>query len=229
MQIGSLQKFSLVDYPGKPSAIIFTLGCNFRCPYCHNPELVLPEKYLPTIPLTRVLSFLKSRIGKLEAVVITGGEPVLQSDLIDVMKKIKHLGFLVKLDTNGSRPEILEKVIKLKLADYLAMDIKGPLPKYLQITGFSISPEVLRQSIKLIIQSGIDHEFRTTIVKSLTSETDLQAIGREIKGAKKYYLQKFVATKTNNPDFLKAETYSDEELKKFAEKLKTMVDFCGVR
>jgi len=147
MIIGGFQKFSLIDYPGKICAIIFTRGCNFRCRYCHNPELVIPEKYAPEISLSEIYDFLENRRGKLDAVSITGGEPTLQPDLIKTMKKIKDMGFLIKLDSNGSHPEVLEEVVNKKLADYLAMDVKAPLKDYAKIVGRYIPPEKLKRSI----------------------------------------------------------------------------------
>jgi pyruvate formate lyase activating enzyme len=229
MRIGGLQKFSLIDYPGKTCAIIFTIGCNFRCKYCHNPELVIPEQYIKDIPTEEILDFLKKRKDKLDAVCITGGEPTLHPDLIDFIQKIKDMGFLVKLDSNGSNPEVLKKIIDKKLVDYIAMDIKSPLNDYEKIMCWKIPADKLEKSIKLIMNSGIDYEFRTTITKELTSKKDLEEIAKTIKGAKKYYLQKFIPTKTNDKEFMKATTYSDKELKELAEKLVKYVNFCGVR
>ncbi|MDP3015268.1 MAG: anaerobic ribonucleoside-triphosphate reductase activating protein [bacterium] len=229
MIIGGIQKFSLIDYPEKTCAVIFTRGCNFRCRYCHNPELVIPEKYAPEIPLSQIYDFLKSRRDKLDAVSITGGEPTQHPDLIEVMKKIKNMGFLVKLDSNGSRPEVLEKIINEKLADYLAMDIKTPLEDYSKIMGWQAPVEKLKKSIELIMNSGIDYEFRTTIVKCLTSEDDLRKIAKTIKGAKNYFLQKFIPTKLNDSSLMKEVSYSDEELKKLALELMAYVEYCNVR
>ncbi|HEC86320.1 MAG TPA: anaerobic ribonucleoside-triphosphate reductase activating protein, partial [Thermoplasmatales archaeon] len=130
MIIGGFQRFSLIDYPGKICAIIFTQGCNFRCPYCHNPELVNPKLFQEPIDENDIFRFLEMRKGKLDAVEITGGEPTLQPDLIEFMRKIKAMGFLIKLDTNGTNPEVVEKIIKNKLVDYIAMDVKAPLEKY---------------------------------------------------------------------------------------------------
>ena len=229
MIIGGLQKFSLIDYPGKTCAIIFTRGCNFRCRYCHNPELVIPEKYAPEIPLSQIYDFLENRRGKLDAVSITGGEPTQHSDLIELMKKIKNMGFLVKLDSNGSRPEVLKKIISKKLVDYLAMDIKAPLEDYHKIMGWRVPVEKLKRSIDLIINSDIDYEFRTTIVKSLTSKNDLREIAKIIKGAKKYFLQKFITTKLNDPSLMEETSYSEEELKKLALELAAYVKHCDIR
>jgi pyruvate formate lyase activating enzyme len=230
MIIGGLVKFSLNDYPGHTAAVIFTRGCNFRCRYCHNPELVLPEKYAPEIPIADVYSFLKSRRGQLDAVCITGGEPTQHLDLPEILKKIKKMGFLVKLDSNGSRPEMLETIIKEGNVNYIAMDIKAPFEDYKKITNVPIMSEKLIKSAGLIINSGIDHEFRTTVVKSLTSKSDLRKIAESIKGANNYFFQKFVpATKLNDPTLSNETSYSEEELKQLAAELSVFVKHCGVR
>ena len=207
MLIGGLQKTSLLDYPDKISAIIFTQGCNFRCGYCHNPELIAFSNN--SIAENEVFDFLSLRKGKLDGVVITGGEPCLQADLKTFIKKIKSLGFLVKLDTNGSFPNILKSV--LEDIDYVAMDIKAPLEKYSQIAKANIDTVKIQESIDLIIQSGIDYEFRTTVVKSQLDFSDFEKIGELIKGAKRYYLQKFVPTKILDKNMMDEMTYSTEE------------------
>ena len=195
MIIGGIQKFSLIDYPGKTCAIIFTRGCNFRCRYCHNPELVIPEKYAPEIPLSQIYDFLESRRDKLDAVCITGGEPTQHTDLIEMLKIIKSMGFLIKLDSNGSRPEMLKKIISKKLVDYLAMDIKAPLEDYSKIMGWPVPIEKLKKSIELIMNSGVDYEFRTTIAKCLTSKDDLRKIAKTIQGAKNIFCKKLFLQK----------------------------------
>lgn len=229
MIIGGLQKFSLIDYPGKTSAILFTLGCNFRCRYCHNPELVIPKKYAPEIPLSEIYTFLKSRRNKLDAVSITGGEPTQHVDLLEMIKKIKKMSFLIKLDSNGTRPEVLKNLIDEKLVDYFAMDIKAPLEDYSKIVGHVVPIDKLKQSIDLIINSGITHEFRTTIVKSLTSKNDLRKIAKTIKGAESYYLQKFIPIKICDSSLMGETSYSDEELQELSQELKPFVKNCGVR
>ncbi len=229
MIVGGLQKFSLIDYPGKTCAVVFTLGCNFRCPYCHNPELVIPDRYAQEIPLSYIFAFLEKRKGMLDAVCVTGGEPTLQNDLVEVLAELKDLGYLIKLDTNGSKPGVLELLIEKKLIDYLAMDIKAPLEKYSEITGKPITPEKLKKSISLVISSGIDHEFRTTAVKSLISKVDLEDIARTIKGADRYFLQGFVSGKICDESFLGEETYSEEELREVASKIGIYVKDCYVR
>ncbi len=229
MIIAGLVKFSLNDYPGKTSAVIFTRGCNFRCRYCHNPELVLPEKYAEEIPLNEIFAFLESRRGKLDAVCITGGEPTGHSDLPEMIRKIKEMGFLVKLDSNGSRPEFLEKIIAAGLVDYIAMDVKAPFETYEKIMGSPVSADKLQKSVKIILDSGLPHEFRTTIVKSLTNFDDLRQIAESVRGADNYFLQRFVPTKLNDPTLMQDVSYSEEELSELAVELSAFVKHCGVR
>ncbi len=217
MQIGGIQKTSLLDYPEKISTIIFTKGCNFRCGYCHNPEL-FSQSSSQVISSPDFFKFLKCRQGKIDAVVITGGEPSLQKDLFEFILKIKNLGFLVKLDTNGSFPEVLRKV--LPNIDYVAMDIKAPLEKYSKITGTDINISKIKESIDLIMNSGVEYEFRTTVVKSQLSPEDILNISKTIKGAKKYYLQKFRTEKVLDSKFQEETTYTEEEFKKILDKIK---------
>jgi len=229
MRIGGFQKFSLIDYPGKICAIVFTQGCNFRCPYCHNPELVKPSLFGKTIPEEEILSFLEKRKEKLDAVEITGGEATLQKDLVDFIRRIKEMGYLVKLDTNGSNPEMLEIIINHGLVDYIAMDIKAPLEKYKEVTHSVISPEKIKRSIRIIMNSNIKYEFRTTVVKSQLSEEDIISIGKLIEGAELYILQKFIPSKTLDPNFLNEKTYSDGELGSLKRKLEKFVCRCLTR
>jgi len=229
MLIGGFQKFSLIDYPGKICAIVFTQGCNFRCPYCYNPELVDPQKFTPSLPEKDVFSFLKKRKGQLDAVEITGGEPTLQKDLLAFLEKIKAMGFLVKLDSNGSSPDIIQEIVQRGAVDYLAMDIKAPLERYQEITRSQVNPNDIQRTIKIIMNSDLDYEFRTTIVKSQLSPKDLLKIAQLIKGAKTYVLQKFVPSKTLDPSFKKETSYSDEELKVIKKRIKPYVGQCLIR
>jgi pyruvate formate lyase activating enzyme len=229
MDIGGLQKFSLIDYPDKICAIIFTQGCNFRCPYCHNPELSNPDLYDTSIPVTDIFSFLEKRKGKLDAVSITGGEPTLQADLIDFIKLIKEMNYLVKLDTNGSHPDVLETLITNNLINYIAMDVKAPWNKYQNITRSTIKPEIIKKSIQLITKSNIPYEFRTTVVKSQLSTEDLLTIGKNLKYSRRYVLQKFVPTKTRDPKFLKEKTYSDDDFEKIRKKIEKHIENVVVR
>ena len=229
MKIGGLQKVSLIEYPGKISAVIFAQGCNFRCPYCHNPELVDPDLYGESLVEEGIFSFLEKRRGKLEAVTVTGGEPTLQPDLPVFLRLLKEMGYLVKLDSNGSHPDILEKLVRDKLVDYIAMDVKAPLGKYEKIAGTKVDCDKIKRSIDMILVSGIDHEFRTTALRSLLEEKDLLAIGRLVKNARQYTIQKFVPSKTLNPSFLKETTYSDEELSVIKKKLEKNIQAVVVK
>ncbi len=219
MQIGGLQKVSLIEYPGKICAIAFTQGCNFRCPYCHNPELVDPDLYKECLSEECVLSFLEKRKGKLDALTITGGEPTIHHDLIDFIKRVRNIGYLIKLDTNGSCPEVLEELISGRLVDYLAMDMKGPFHKYKTVTRSKIDEGKIRQSMEIIMKSGIPYEFRTTVPKKLLHEEDLLEMGELLRNASCYILQQFIPTRTLDKEFLKCEAYSQEEMEYFRDKL----------
>jgi pyruvate formate lyase activating enzyme len=212
MNIGGLQKVSLMDYPGKISAVIFTQGCNFRCPYCHNPELVKPELYQECLPEDEIFSYLEKRRGKLEGVTITGGEPAIQKDVLKFARRIKAMGYLIKMDTNGSMPEVLEELIRCRLVDYIAMDLKAPLKKYAAVTQTNINRETIVRSLEIVATSGLNYEFRTTIVKSQLNEADILAIGKLIGKAPLYALQRYEATKPLDKNFLSEATYSKEEL-----------------
>ena len=229
MKIGGFQKVSLIDYPGKISAIVFTQGCNFRCPFCHNPELVDPERFEGLIPEAEILSFLEKRRGRLDAVVITGGEPTLQPELIPFVIHLKAMGYLIKLDTNGARPEVLEDMLGRGLLDYVAMDIKAPMERYDEVTKTKTDTKRILRSISLIMGSGVDYEFRTTAVKSLLEPLELEAIGRLIPGARRFVLQKFVPTKTLDRNYLHEPTYSDGELKAVVEQLAAVVEKASQR
>lgn len=208
--------------------MVYTIGCNFRCPYCHNPELV-DETVTATVSEEEVLAFLDTRHGLLDGVVITGGEPTIHEDLIPFMEKVKAKGFLVKLDSNGTAPHVLKEVVKKKLVDYIAMDIKSPLTKYSQTVTRPVDIDAIKESVEFLKTSGVPYEFRTTIVKSLLSEDDILTIGKEIQGASQYFLQAFVPTKILNPQLRKKVTYSKEELDALCEKVRPYVGYCAVR
>lgn len=221
--IGGFQKSSLIDYPGKISAIIFTQGCNFRCPYCHNPELGVNFRGKATSTFYQsdsVLQFLKTRKGKLDGVVITGGEPTLHKGLPEFITEIKTIGFDVKLDTNGTNPQMLQYLISKNLVDYVAMDIKAPLEKYQEIVCCNVDVENIKKSIEILKTSGIDYEFRTTVVKAQLTLEDFKEIGELINDCSKYYLQRFLPTKTLDELYLNKKTYSDEEFEPILENLK---------
>jgi len=198
MKIGGFQKLSLIDYPGKVSCIVFTVGCNFRCPYCYVPQLVLPEKIkkLKEIPITEIFSFLQKNKNLNEAVVITGGEPTIQPDLLEFVKKVKDVGYLVALETNGTNFEILKNLIEEKLVDYVEMDIKNRLDfeKYNLTVGGVLTEEMfenVRKSIKFLLKGKVAYEFRTTVVKEFHKAEDIVEIAKAIRGAEVYYLQNF--------------------------------------
>ena len=230
MIIGGLQKFSLIDYPGKISAILFTRGCNFRCPYCHNPELVDPQRYAEPWQEEEYWAFLQSRTQKLDAVVVTGGEPTLQEDLEPFLEKIRKMGFLIKLDTNGSNPDVLKDLLSANLVDYIAMDIKAPLEKYSEVAKVPIDKTDIEESIELIKQSTVDHEFRTTIARNILSREDIVNIAKMLQGEKLYILQRCVPTKILDPLFLaQFEPYTHEELEQIANLTENYVLQCLVR
>ncbi len=231
MNIGGFQKQSLIDYPGKVCSIIFTQGCNFRCKFCHNPELVLPEliSNAEAFDENEVLNYLNKNQKLLDAVTITGGEPTIHNDLPEFIGKIKDMGLLVKLDSNGTNPEMLKQLIDNELIDFIAMDIKAPMEikRYQELAGEHLNEthlDNIQKSIKLIIDSGIKHDFRTTILKEHHSKEDILAIVKEIKGAKQYSLQKFVPFKVLDKSYLTKESYSETEIEEFANILKDQTD-----
>lgn len=228
MEFGGIEKLTLVDYPGKVACMVYTIGCNFRCPYCHNPELV-DETVEARVTEHDFFCFLNARRDMLDGVVITGGEPTMHDDLPRVMREIKNRGFLVKLDSNGTRPQMLREAIEGRLVDYIAMDIKSPLKAYGTVVARPVNTEAIEESIKLLINSNVDYEFRTTIVKGMLSRQDLGQMGKEIRGAKRYVLQKFVSTKILNPQFRNKVSYSDDEMKGFQEMLTPYVKECQIR
>lgn len=214
MRIGGLQKFSLIDYPGKVACILFTQGCNFRCGYCHNAQLVIPEQFCPIIPEEQIFKFLRSRQKQLQGVVISGGEPTLQGDLICFLEKIKRLGYLIKLDTNGSQPCRLKLLLQSKLVNYIAMDVKTSLHRYEEMIGTSMDVGKIKESINLIIHSGIEHEFRTTVMRPVCSDGELYEVQQMIQGAGRYRLQKVrLDGKILNNEILSQEQFSEEEFK----------------
>lgn len=193
MILGGLQKLTLIDYPGQIAATVFTVGCNFRCPFCHNPELVLLSEEFERGSISEVefFEFLKSRKGKLDGVCVTGGEPTIQPDILDFLRKIKKLGFLVKLDSNGTRPDVLEKAFSEKLIDYVAMDIKNCLESYNKTCGAVVDLEKIKLSIDLIRNSKIPYEFRTTVVPGIHTMKDFDLMGKWLDGIKNFALQEY--------------------------------------
>lgn len=205
MRFSGIQKLTLLDFPCRTACIVFTPGCNFRCGYCHNPEFALPERLKELessfIPEEDVFAFLKERQGKLEGVVITGGEPTLHHDLPAFMRKVRELGFLVKLDTNGSLPEVLEPILRDGLADYVAMDVKTSLERYPGLVGMPVRPEAITRSIELIKAYAPDYEFRTTICPGHHGRNEIIAIAKLVLGAKRFILQGFRPEITLDPSY----------------------------
>lgn len=226
MTIGGIQKFSTVDYPGYTVASIFTIGCNMRCGYCHNPELVLPEQYAGAIPEEEIFEFLERRRGLLDGVAISGGEPTMQEDLPDFIRRCKKMGFLVKLDTNGTNPGVLRELLQENLVDFVAMDIKGPLEKYSQIAARPIDIDAIRESIDLI--RTIPHEFRTTIVRGQLVPEDFESIGQLVHGADRFALQYFVPGTTVSPQFNKRESFTKQEMDQARDIMSRHVQECVV-
>jgi pyruvate formate lyase activating enzyme len=234
MFIGGIQKFTMLDYPGKISAVVFTMGCNFRCPYCHNPEIVDPKliNYDNEISEKEILEFLKSRKGNLEGVCITGGEPTLQLGLKDFIKKIKEMGFSVKLDTNASHFNVINDLVENDLIDYWAIDIKTSPKKYKIMTKKNDAVENLEKSINLITNSKSELELRTTAVPGFVNQKDFDDIADWINGINKdilsklsrYSIQAFRPEKTLREGLEKVKPYSDKELNKMAEKMRR---YCG--
>ena len=192
MVIHGIQKMTLVDYPGKVAAILFTGACNFRCPFCQNASLVLSPLSEPVIPDEEIFSYLEKRRGMLEGVVITGGEPTIQPGLLDYMARIKDMGYSVKLDTNGYRPDVLRRAVEGGYADYVAMDVKNSLEKYAATAGLPhLFTSLIGESISFLLENRVPYEFRTTVVHELHSDEDFESIGRMCAGSGFYYLQTF--------------------------------------
>lgn len=232
MIIAGLQKHTLIDYPGKVAATIFISGCNFKCPFCHNPELVLPEeiKKGKELPLKEVFAFLEERKGFLDGVVICGGEPTIHSDLDNFIFKIKKMGFLIKLDTNGYNPEMLEKLIDKKLVDYIAMDIKASKEKYNKLAGARVDLQKIEQSIGLLKNRAKDYEFRTTLVPGMIEKEDILKIVLWIAPAKKYVIQNFSNKQMLvNKELSSKNPFSDECLESVKKEVESFFDICETR
>lgn len=242
MIIGGLEKLTLLDFPDNLATIVFTQGCNFRCHYCYNPMLVWPREEIsspdgknikkghPLIKEEDLFLFLKERQGKIDGVVISGGEPTLHKDLPEFIKKIKDLGYLVKLDTNGTNPQMLGNLIDKKLIDYVAMDIKAPLEKYEEVVGVKLNLENLQKSVKMILSGSIAYEFRSTLVPEFHGSEDIKKMGELIKGARVWYLQKFESeADLVNPEFRGKKTFKDQELKDLALLGSKFVENCQAR
>ena len=254
MKIHGLNKLTLLDYPGHMACLIFTGACNYRCPFCHNASLVLNPNSQPAIREDEIFSFLESRKGILEGVCISGGEPTLQADLPEFIRKIRAMGFHVKLDTNGSRPGVLKALLDEELLDYVSMDIKNAPKKYLTTIGIpeesqesdssasssdtgkdalrfdNLITDSVRQSAELLMQSSIPYEFRTTVVKELHNEEDLLTIGKWLNGARAYYLQSFRDSETLVGASLgQFHAYEPEQMRAFRDILKPYFEIVELR
>lgn len=230
MKIAGLQKQSLIDFPGKISAIIFTAGCNYRCPFCHNFDIVLPESIAKQqlVDFKTLIDFFNERKDFLNGVVITGGEPTLHSDLADVIKTLKDMGYSVKLDTNGSNFKLLKELVQANLVDFVAIDIKTKMDfdKYNKAVGGVLTNDMfenLKSSIKFLIDSDIDYEFRTTFVPGLVSKDDVLDIVNYIKGAKRYCLQKFLSENANDDSLKNVTNYTSLEMDELKNKASNLV------
>ncbi|MBQ4601569.1 MAG: anaerobic ribonucleoside-triphosphate reductase activating protein [Clostridia bacterium] len=213
MKLGGLQKLTLLDFPGKTACTVFTVGCNFRCPFCHNASLVRGS--VGELSEEEFFKFLKKRQGLLDGVCITGGEPTLHPDLEEFITKIKELGYAVKLDTNGTAPDTLKSLVEKGLIDYVAMDIKNSRQKYLATSG--VTKDLLgniEESVKYLLEDHIPYEFRTTVVFPLHEKADFYDIGEWIKGTKNYFLQNFIDSGDLISDGMKG--YEKELLEEFA-------------
>lgn len=227
MHIKGLQKTTLLDFPDRVACTVFTGGCNFRCPFCHNASLVLSPSIVTEIPMEEFFSFIKKRKGILDGVCITGGEPLLQHGIIPFIERIKAEGYDVKLDTNGSFPEKLKDIVSRKLVDYIAMDIKNCEAKYPLTAGIEGDCADIFRSIDFIMSCGVDYEFRTTVVKELHTLEDIESIAHRINGARAYFLQNF----KDSGDLIcpDCSPHSEETMKKMLDIIKPHVGTCGLR
>ncbi len=226
MKIGGLQKLTLIDFPGRVACTVFLSGCNFRCPWCYSPELVLPDdiKKHPKIEEEVFFDFLDKRKGKLDGVVVCGGEPTISKESVDFVRKIKEKGFLVKLDTNGANLEVIKEM--KEFLDYIAMDVKLPVERYKEVSEKTFD---VKESIDFIKSCGVDYEFRTTVVPGIHKKEDIEKIAKTIKGAKRYYMQNFLPEKTIDENFLKNKSFSIEEMEIFRKTASPFVENCEIR
>ena len=233
MLISGVTKLTLIDFPGKTACIVFTAGCNFRCGYCHNPEFVLPERLKEIapgfIPEEVMLGFLKRRQGMLEGVVITGGEPTLHPDLEAFIRKVRALGYAIKLDTNGNRPDVIHRLISEGLLDYVAMDFKIDHARYPGLVGPGADPEKIRESFDMLKEGRVPYEFRTTLVREIHTDEVLADMKREIHGAARYFLQPFRPGIVLHPSFAGYHPFSREEMQGIADGFSSVVEEIGIR
>jgi pyruvate formate lyase activating enzyme len=230
MIIGGLQKFSTIDFPKKLAAVIFTKGCNMRCPFCHNPELIDGKGDIEGLDQKSVFDFLQKRVGQLDGVVISGGEPTLHKDLIDFILEIKNLGFDVKLDTNGINPEVIKSLLGKKLLAYIAMDVKHVYAKYDMACGLQVpSINDIKTSVSIITDSDIEYEFRTTMVPGIHVVSDILEIAMQLDGAKRFVVQEFISDKTLSMGNSCKNTFSQKDFEPLRQKIETYVDEFVIR
>ena len=238
LEIKGFLENSLIEWEGKVSCVIFLPGCNFRCPWCHVPDLAFSPENLETVPLPQVEEFIQGQQGWLDGVVISGGEPTVQASLPGFIEQVKGWGMPVKLETNGSHPEILRKLIEDELIDSVAMDVKNRVEglklkvendKYERTVGVPVDLEKIRESIDMLMKGNIDYEFRTTVVPGFLREEDIEAIAKSIKGAKKYFLQQFVPENASEEEMTKLKPYSREKFEEMARRAGAYVENCRVR
>ena len=228
MKIGGFQKTSLLDYPKNVSAIVWTAGCNFRCPFCYNKDLV--DGNVKLISEEEIFSFLEKRKGLIDGLVISGGEPLMQKDIIDFTTRVKKLGYLIKIDTNGTFPEKLQELIDKKLVDYISMDVKAPKKKYSRLAGAKTDISKIEKSIDIIRNNAPDYEFKTTFAPNLLDKKDIVEIAKWLEGSKRFYLQQFkgdtplISSELNN-----IAPYPKEDLVKTLEEIKPFFKNCDVR
>ena len=232
MLISWINTFSLIEFPWEVSCVVFTLWCNFRCDYCHNSEFVLPEKVKKNmkniIPQAAIFQFLKNRKWQLSGVSICWGEPTMQKDLFEFCEKVKSMWYLVKLDTNGQDPEILKKLLKANLLDYIAMDVKQEVWKFSEVAWIELDESKYLESIEVILNSNIDYEFRTTVIKWVHTKQNIWNIAKYLSRTKKYFLQNFRTWNNLNPEF-KWESFTKRELEELQSEAKKYISSVWIR
>jgi len=217
VEIKGLEKFAPKDFPGFIASTIFVAGCNFRCPYCQNPDLILRPESLASIPVDFFLAYLDARKGWLEGICVSGGEPLLDPGLEELLAVIKERNLLLKIDTNGSFPDRLEGLIRAKLVDSLAMDIKAPLERYAEVARAKVDPADIERSVRLVRDSGIPYVFRTTVVPGLVGESDIEKISRWLDGSDVFQIQQFSPTNPLDPELAKLKPFNPAEVRTMAE------------
>ena len=220
MRLAHYEPLSLTDFPGRLATTVFTVGCNFACPYCHNPELVTVREDTPQLTEETFFAFLERRRGKLNGVCITGGEPTLHADLAGFVERIRALGYAVKLDTNGSNPEVLGHLLETNSLDYVAMDVKAPPSGYSEMTGNPYALVLAEASIRLLAESNTVHEYRTTVLPLLFAEIDIDNIICMLPPGSHYVIQNFVATKTLDPNLVHARGFASGDLEAIADRMR---------